>query len=244
MKKKKMIYIVVLFILIGFVFFVYQSFNGNPLSKYMSQQVLKNYLLEQYPDKEFNIREGFYDFKFSEYVFNVVQIGAEMKTENEPDQYEFRLRGFLKPKVSYDGIYYENLDTKLMEKLSREAAAEITTLLKENISTIKHVEVYLEILTGKYDKNTVWDKKLKLEKPFDIHIVLDATHASKEEIFNASQAIQKALNSANYHYNSVNINGNMIENDIGMKDELGYVKYALSFNKDTNLQLKDMKEVQ
>ena len=62
-----------------------------------------------------------YNFKIGGYTSWVVQIGDQQQTE-----YEFEVTGFFKPTVTHDGIYYGNLDIPLIEKLSDEAAVEIS----------------------------------------------------------------------------------------------------------------------
>ncbi|MEI2401073.1 DUF3139 domain-containing protein, partial [Paenibacillus phytohabitans] len=82
MKKRRIIYSVILGLLVLFVLYLYNETNGNPVSKFFSTKVLENYLEETYPDREFRIEEGFYNFKFSTYDYNVIEIGAAAPNEN------------------------------------------------------------------------------------------------------------------------------------------------------------------
>ena len=225
-----------------FVLYIYNAFNGNPVSKFYSSKVLEQYLEENYSDRDFRIEEGFYNFKFSTYDFNVIEIGNASPNENEPRHYGFTVRGFLKPYVNLDAIYIENLDEPLMGKLSREAESEITNLLKQSVPTVKGIGVSIEVLKGKYDSNTIWNKDLELERPMSLHIVLDSTNSTKEDVFKEAEVIQKVLNENNYTYESVTINGNIIDkpNAEYRKDDTGYVKYSVSFEKDTDINIKDI----
>jgi hypothetical protein len=56
-------------------------------------------------------------------------------------------------------------------------------------------------------------------------------------------SIQETLNEANYNYDWVNINGNVI-NDAAKKDGLenGYVKYGLGFDKDEQIKMQKIKK--
>ncbi|MEH7387165.1 hypothetical protein V7147_17385 [Bacillus sp. JJ1521] len=240
MKKRKVIYSVILGLLVLFVLFIYNEFNGNPVSKYYSTKVLENYLEETYPSREFRIEEGFYNFKFKTYDFNVIEIGAPLPNENGPKTYEFNVRGFLKPNVLLDSIYTENLDEPLMEKLSAEVQKELTVLLQQSVPNVKGIDVGLEVQKGNYDMNTTWNKDMKLEKPISIFIVLDSTRSKKEDVLTESQVIQKVLNDNNYTYEYVTINGNIIEDQNAeyVKDDNGYVKYYVSFESDTDIKLK------
>ncbi|MEH7226544.1 hypothetical protein V7112_22340 [Bacillus sp. JJ1566] len=242
MKKRKVFYSVILGVLVLFILFIYNEFNGNPVSKLYSAKVLENYLEETYPNREFRMEEGFYNFKFKTYDFNVIEIGATAPNENGPKKHEFTVRGYLKPYVMLDSIYTENLDQELMEKLSGEAQTEITDLLKQSVPTIKGIVVALEVQKGHYDSNTTWNKDIELEKPLGMHIVLDSTKSTKEDVLTESQVIQKVLNENNYTYEFVTINGNIMDdlNAKFAKDDNGYVKYYVSFERDTDLVLKDI----
>ncbi|MFJ7730053.1 hypothetical protein ACIQXV_28705 [Neobacillus sp. NPDC097160] len=240
MKKKKAIYSVLLVLLIGAVLFFYNAFNGNPISKYYSKKVLEDYLTETYPDRKFHINDGFYNFKFSEYVFEIIEIGSNAGGQ---EKYEIIVQGFIQPTISWDGIYYANLDEGLMEKLSQEASKELKQLLSEKISSLKGVDVFIEVQKGDFDPSVTWNKELKLQKPMWIDILLDSTNQTKEDVFNDAKKIQKIVDENGYRYSHVNINGNGFDNKYGSdKDDRGYVKYATSFDKDEKIRLKDIEE--
>lgn len=238
MKKRTIIYSILLVLLVGFVLVIYNAFNGNPLSKLLAKRELTHYLTDTYPDKELHVRDGFYNFKFGEYTFEVRQIGAVPPDE---ETYEFSLQGFFKPTVIWDGIYYSNLDEPLIEKLEKEASDEITALLAKKVDSIVRIHVRIEILKGTYEQNTDWNKDLTLERPLSMHITLDATNDSEEGVLTTTKTIQRALNDAGYDYESVTINGNGFDHSEGKLDDTGYVKYYLSFEKETKLQLKDVR---
>ncbi len=228
MNKRKWLYIVVIFIIIVPLLFFYQAFNGNPLSKLASTVTLKNYLEKEYPEKEFRVEEGFYNFKISGYQFNVVQIGTE-------EEYEFEVTGTFKPTVWTDGIYYANLDEPLIEKFGEQASEEISNLIIKDIPELLKVTVQLEVLKGSYDDSTTWDKNLKIEKPMYIHITTDAKGKTKEDILKSMNKIQKLLNMNGYTYESATINANVIEKDF--KEETGYVKFHGSWEPEDKIKL-------
>ncbi|MBS4206929.1 DUF3139 domain-containing protein [Bacillus sp. FJAT-50079] len=234
MKKKKWLYIGLLIILIVPIIFLYQSFNGNPLTKYMSKSAVKRYLSENYPEHEYHIRKDVYNFKISGYSYEVVQIGSE-------ENYEFEVTGLIKPTVTYDGIYYANLDMPLIEKLQEQAAAELTTLLQEPIPELTNLSVQLEVLKGTYDEATNWHKDLKIEKPLYIHMTMDVAELTKEDVLTAAKTAQKILNDEGYSYSRVSLNGNMFDLAAD-KDNPGYVKYAVGFEPNTNIALKQIED--
>ncbi|HEY4554524.1 MAG TPA: hypothetical protein VIG80_15130 [Bacillaceae bacterium] len=231
-KKKKWVLSLFLAFLVAGILFLYNAMNGNPASKFFSKTALKTYLAETYPDKEFTIRNGFYNFKDSGYSFDVIQIGDEQQKE-----YEFTVNGFFKPEVRYDGIYYASLDTPLIEKLEQEAEAEMFARLADKESNLANVDVQLEVLEGTYGSDTKWNKHLKLEKPMYVHIVVDAGGMDKKEMLESAVAIQQAMNDEGYIYGRATINGNNMEEAEEMdQDHFGYVKYSVSFTKNDKIK--------
>lgn len=236
MTMKKWIYLILIIILVVPILFFYNAFNGNPAWKYFSERSLKQYLEEKYPRDEFVIRDAIYNFKVSGYSYTIRKVGDEQQKD-----YEFTVTGFWKPTVTYDGIYYDNLDLPLMEKLEKEAVAEITELLKDQVKIVD-LSIQIEVLQGTYSSDTHWNKDLKLEEPIYIHMIADATNMSKEDVLKAVQAIQQTLNSKHYSYDGVSFNGNLFDNEMIQKDNHGYVKYSVSFDNDSKIKLSDIEE--
>ncbi len=232
---KKWMYLILILIIVIPVLFFYNAFNGNPVSKLLSTSALKKHLENTYPDKEYQIKEGFYNFKIGGYSYDVVQIGSEK-------EYEFEVTGFLIPTVSYDAIYYANLDEPLIEKWGKEASKEINKLLEKDVPELLNVDVQVEVLKGKYNAETKWSKDLKLENPMYIHIITDAAGKTKEDIVQTMKTIQKHLNDNNYTYDSVTINSNVQDRDFADKDPFGYVKYSGSFTKEEKIKLNDIEQ--
>jgi len=236
MTTKKWIYLILIIILVVPILFFYNAFNGNPAWKYFSERSLKSYLKDTYPGQEFVIRDGHYNFKFSEYSFTVRKIGDESQKD-----YELNVAGFWKPAVRYDGIYYDNLDQPLIEKLEREAVAEFKELMKDRVKIVD-MGVQIEVLQGTYSSDKKWSKDLKLEKPFHIHLIVDVTNMSKEDVLESVRSIQQTLNSEHYAYSGVSFNGNLFDNEMISKDDFGYLKYSVGFDKDSNIKLSDIEE--
>lgn len=236
MTKKKLIYSFFIVVLTGGILLLYNAFNGNPISKFLAKKELKTYLAETYPDEEFYIEDGFYNFKFGSYDFNVVLIGEE------DAEYEVTLTGFIKPEIWYDDIYDSRLDEPLIEKLSREASEEVLELLEKEVDHIVALDVEIEVSQGTYPKDTSWNKSLTLEKPLNFFIVLDSTTKTKEDTLQSAIAIQTLLNEARYDYERVTINGNILDEEGKEIADTGYVKYALSFGPNTKLKIKDISD--
>ncbi|MCY7790459.1 hypothetical protein [Bacillus haynesii] len=239
MMKKKILYSVLIVLLVSFVLAAYNAFNGNPVSKKLSQTALEHYLTDRYPEKDLRIDSGVYNFKFTEYVFEVTDTGDPKRK----DPYLFSLRGFVQPEVYTDGIYEENLNEPLMERLGEEAGKEIKALLSKSIDQLKDVDVHVEVLKGKLKNDAKWEKSLRLDKPMQIHILLDAENAGRKEVYNTAQKIQRLLNEEGYDYESVTINANIFDGEDIKDEEIGYLKYSTSFEKNTEIKLKDVEEL-
>ena len=234
-KKRKWIYVSLIIILVLPILFFYNAFNGNPVSKWAAASVLNNYLQETYPNQEFNVDNGFYNFKIGGYSFDVNKIGSE-----DQHQYELNVTGLFKPKVTYDEIYYANLDQPLIEKWQEEAAIELDEIFQD-IKGIVHINIQLEVQKGSYSLDTNWNKDLQLEKPIYIDILMDASQLPKKELLVAEmKKMQSDLKSAGYTYDTVNINANLFDKD--SKDDQGYLKYASFFTADQKISLRDIEE--
>lgn len=238
MTIKKSIYLILILVLVGTILFFYNAFNGNPAWKFFSNQAVEDYLTDTYPGEEYVVRDRFYNFKIGGYSYTVVKAGDE-----DQKKHEFNVTGFWKPTVTYDGIYYDNLDLPLIEKLETEASKEITDLLEDRVGKVVAVDPQIEVLQGTYSPDTKWSKDLKLEKPISLHLIMDVTNMDKNDVLQAVRSVQKTLNSEQYSYGGVSFNGNLFDNDeTGAKDQFGYVKYFVGFDQDTNIKLSDIEE--
>ncbi len=235
--RKKPLTVILAVVLSMGIAVVYDAFNGNPVGEWLAKQELRTYLEETYPERELRIQDGFYNFKFSSYEFDVMEIGKAMKN-GMTMAYRFEVRGWMREVVS-DGIRVELRDEALIERLSEQAALEIEQTLAQEIDSMKAVEVYLEVLKVELPEDTVWRKDLPIQDGIQIQITLDATNASREDVLRAAQGIQEQLNESRYEYSYVNINAN----DFGYTDskELGPLQYAVSFDQESELSIKDIK---
>ncbi|WP_078544047.1 YfjL-like protein [Litchfieldia alkalitelluris] len=244
-KKRYLVYKLIALILIGFIVTFYNAFNGNPISEWIAFKKVEKHVASTYPDREFRVQEGFYDFKFGEYLFNVIEIGSVDETNVGPKEYEFRVRGFFSPAIVWDGVRYSLLDQSLMTRLSREAEIKIKSLLTTEVENVKEVGIQLEVLKGQLPKDIKWEKDVNLDSPMDIHIVIDSTNSTKEETVLTAKKIQDTLKAQGISYKRVTINGNVFglnEKEYGAKASHGYVKYSFSFEPDTTIRKKDIQE--
>ena len=253
MKKRKIIYSIILVILIGFILTLYNALNGNPINNFIGKKVAQNYLEETYPGEEFRVETGSYDFKFGEYHYDVIRIGVdpyavidsntdvtEKEKQYEALDYYITVKGTFKPQIRYDSIKYARLDENLSQKLSKEASLEIFSALQRQLPNLKAVEANVEVIKFTMDENTVWSKDLNLDEPVTFHMVTDATSQTADEALADGVKIQQLLKNMSYTYSNVTINGNSFDKDLGDKDDYGYLKYSFNFTADTKLSLKDI----
>ncbi|ADU31714.1 DUF3139 domain-containing protein [Evansella cellulosilytica] len=243
LKNKKFWISIAIVMIVIFIFSLYNAFNGNPISKFLAKKALDSYVEETYPEKEFNISEGFYNFKFGEYTFNLLEIGNWNEDTESIQEYEFTVRGTFFPEVYWDGLYYDNLDERLMERLSKEASEEIFDELIQQNKDIIHVGVSLEVLKGRYNDDVNWKKELELDRPISLYIVIDAENKGKDDIYMDGIGIQKQLKEKGYHYDNVNINANIMTEEGKKLHDYGYVKYALAFEQNSSIKKSDVNKV-
>lgn len=227
-KKRKIMYILLIIVLVVPVIFFYNAFNGNPLLKQLSKRALQDYLKTEYPGSDYTFSNPFYNFKDNGYNFTVKKVGDDSGKE-----FDVNVSGNLMFTVTYDGIYYDNLDEKLMGKLGNEASEFIQQLIKKDVPELIDITVQLEVLKGMYDEDTVWTPEFEPEKPMYAHIVIDANQLTKEKLVNLTKAIQHQLNEQNYSYDFITINANTIVNG-----EIDALQYATSFEQDTKIDEK------
>ncbi|MDA1477238.1 hypothetical protein [Bacillus changyiensis] len=89
-----------------------------------------------------------------------------------------------------------------------------------------------------------WSKQLKTDKPMGIDIVLDATKRDEKAVYHAAKTIQRLLHDEGYDYEQVMINVNIFEGEDIKDKHTGYVKYHLSFDKETDLQVDDVERIE
>lgn len=245
MNKKKILYSTLLVLLIGIVLFFYDAFNGNPLSNYLGKNVVEGFLVETYPDENFRVEDGQYDFTLGEYEYPVIKIGEDPYASKEVHSinYSVSVSRFLRQGVKYDSIRCARIDDNLSIKLREESSAEITNLIKDKVFNIIEVGVTMEVLRNQLPSDTSWSPDLELDTPIQIYIVTDVKGQDVEDVINNSKTIQKLLNENDYDYSEVTIRANGFGKDLNGEYNQVYEKYSLSFNRDKEITIKDVKEI-
>ncbi|MHA6250441.1 YfjL-like protein [Oceanobacillus sp. CAU 1775] len=229
MKIGKVILVILLVLLVGFVLFLYNGFNGNPVSKYLSAKALENYVEETYPEKEFQISDGFYNFKNSGYDYTVTEIGTSSK------EHDFTVSGIVFPEVNFDGIYYGNLDHRLATRFNNEINEELSPLLSEKINSVLDIEFYIEVLKGTYPDDIAWSKDLTFEKPMQVFVHLDSTEQSEDAFLAAAEEFKNILDTEGYSYESIMFNGSFVEKEESTDAFTSYLKYSIRVDKEEEI---------
>lgn len=238
MKKPLLIIAFVLFI--GFVLFLYNGLNGNPVSKFLAKKELESYLEETYPSKELTVNDGLYNFKYGGYEFKVKDIGSA-GPRGIAKTYDFSVYGSIVPKVNYDEIYIENLDERLARVLNNQFVEEISPMILEKVDSLHYIGTHIEVLKGRYPEGTEWSKDLTFEQPMDIFIQLDSTEQTAKDFLSDSIEIKSILDEQGYNYEKLNFNGIAFESEV--KDEHRYyLKFSVSSLKDGEIKEKNIEE--
>lgn len=101
----------------------------------------------------------------------------------------------------------------------------------------------MEVLKGKLKEDAKWEKSLRLERPMEIHILLDAANADRKDVYKTAQKIQRLLNEERYDYESVTINANILRGKISKTTRPAMSNTAPSLKKNTDTRLKDVEEL-
>lgn len=238
MSKKKVIYSVIMILIVGLILFVYNAFNGNPMTKYLSKKTLEQYLTVTYSNKTFRLTDSSYNFKDHEYYFRAVEIGATSNKGNLR-KYDFWVGGLIHPKVYEDGLYQANLDQPLMNRLGKEAGAEVKQLLSSHLKNVNGVDAYVEVTKGKLPEDVKWNKNLKLNQPVGINVYLNSAGQTKQQFLQEAKHIQSVLNENGYTYSGVNINGDIFFSKNIKKARR--VKFAVNFKQNEEIKENQIK---
>lgn len=153
MKKKlviKIILSIILVIILSGIFVVYTALNGNPIKIFTTSIKSKKYIEEQYKDKDFFVKDTFYNFKDMTY-------GS--KIESKESSLEFNI-AFRKDGSVYDQYASENYisDTTTMMRFKDKIEGDIKDALKRANISFQNVNAMMEIKSLKYPKNQEYNK--------------------------------------------------------------------------------------
>lgn len=151
----KKVLIFILIVLVSLVGFIYNAFNGNPVSKYLNKKDIQKYISTNYSDKDLEVIKVDYNINIRNYI-TTVQLrkeGTEYLIEKLDDG-------------SYlDGYYNaEVINPRFSGRMGEELSKIIYKDLKDKISELSSVAVKFEIKGGKYPINMDYTREMD-EKP-------------------------------------------------------------------------------
>ena len=235
---KKWLSIFLAFVITGSVLFGYNEFNGNFISKQMAKSTLKEQLSEQYPDREFQLDKGFYNFKFDAYTFDV--------TFYEPPNnwtYTFEVGPKYLPKtIQTKTMHYDSRD----ETKSNDWSNQGSQYVKDLLAAFPIGGTYYSIDVPIQFSQTVWTPDINIIVAPSISIEFPLYKGeSKEEFLNIVQEIQAVLDEDKIRYDTVFVYmDEKVDNRDGKKE--GYApiyyqrKYSLQFQENSPITLDNI----
>lgn len=241
MKKKNILLIILLTLIMGFIMYIYISFNGFFVYKIILTNETKKYIKENYKG-EFIVNRAVYDFKingYSCYVESVNSIDTKFRVYKENnklvDNYEDCV------------LNLENTYMRLIEEADKIIEDELKKISnKYSLAIIETKNPFLD------KKNLELDMKLDISNPpFPLSLILwvDTKNLSIKELENSFKEIVSICTSNNYkidYYsislNRVNKDGQILEsiyaNDINIKDILSdnFSTYLVNYINKSNIK--------
>lgn len=235
----KKIFGVILIILVFLVGFIYNEFNGNPLSKCFAKREISKYISANYSDKDFEVISIGYNFKFHNYAANI-----ESKKENIKFVIDTKGDGKF-----YDEYYYSySVEQKIARKFGEQLSKILYEELKGKVPDLKAVATSFEIERGKYLFTDEYSKNIKEQPAINIGFVGD--QITKEEFVNKVYLVKEAVikggykpKSFNFNYNAQGDKGaliyslNLDESQLNLsKEEINNIKFG--FDEGTKEELR------
>lgn len=156
----KIIAVLVAILLIGFIISFANSFIGNPISKAMAKNTAEKYVAENYGDWDYQVGEGGYNFKFSEYFVRV-------ESPRSPDRnFTIYTDGWGRfQNDDYEGYVTNGFNT--WNRLEREMREEGERIFKDNMDeSIEHARFsYIDVQEDNYGGALTLDMELDLNNP-------------------------------------------------------------------------------
>ncbi|WP_291572955.1 hypothetical protein [Clostridium sp. UBA4548] len=201
----KKVFIFILVGLIGLVGFIYNEFNGNPISKYFVKKEIQSYLSTNYGDKNLDIVKIQYNSRIKNY-------NTTVKLKKEGIEYSIEK---LEDGSYYDGYYNaEIINPRFSRRMGEELRGFIYKDLKDKVSDISNIAVKFEIKGGKYPMNMEYTKEIE-EKP-EIIIELQGSGITQKEFLDRTFLIKEHIISEGYKPRGVHFRFNKVGENAGL----------------------------
>jgi hypothetical protein len=181
-KKENLIVILIILVAIP-VSFIYDSFNGNPIGKYMARQKMADYLETHYPQQAFKIDRVYYDFKFGGYTGSISSprdpsIRFMLHTRNHGEIYDQYIDKYAK-------------DQALSQRFSEQVSQLVLTAAKDQVEETSKVSADIYIKKGKYAPTTNYSPEM--EEHFTADIRFTGRKISADDFLERSIAVRDAV---------------------------------------------------
>lgn len=200
-KKKKIIFSVILVVLVFGILFIYNAFNGNPVSKAIERKKFQTYIEKTYPGTDFKIDKMYFDFKFADYGAKVV---------SKEKGYEFDIISLSDGTISDQ---YKDMpmlvDYELTMKFTESINYEITKVLKNKLNLSNYEDtnddgksslfISMDVEQGKYkDKTIEYSNDLDDKFAIGLSIPMQDEKDYKEKLCENMQIIRDFALKQNY----------------------------------------------
>lgn len=184
MKRSCKIILASLAIFLVFIIgFIYNSFNGNPVSKYIATKQIENYLTMNYREEDFKIERVYYNFKLGNYV------GKVYSPRNGDIQFTVspRRNGYIYDE--YIDKYAK--DQELSRLFSEQIGQMVFPIAKDKVVETSEVTAEIYIKKGKYPSDAIYSKDM--EENFSLNIYFKGDKVSVEEFVEKSMNVRDTI---------------------------------------------------
>lgn len=230
LNKKKIVYLVILIVIVGFLLTMYNNLNGNPISKAIAKGKIQRYIEETYPDKDFNIDKMGYNFKFTNYYATVISEEAGLNFSIDIRRDNSFWDEYKEEPVLVDHELSKRF-RETIEGYTKEDISDVVMFMddnsKEKINNYLFAE--LEVPQGKYrDKDIQYSTDMDDPFIFSVSLYPENGDNYKKELLSVAKALKNSINKR--AYNGV----------VGMYVNIGWdnTSYCIVINKD-ELKISD-----
>ncbi len=179
MNIKKLLCLLVVVSCLTATLWGYSSFFGNPISKYLANQQIKNYLVVNYPDKDFGMSSSNYNYKTGSY-------GARIIFKKEGISFFVSADA---RRVNYDQYKNEYIRDYEIEKIFAEQVKNrVLPILQKEVDEVVDMDVEMYIEQRKYSRKASYFEDVN--EPLKIYVDLRSVNTKK---ISQEQFIEKFL---------------------------------------------------
>ena len=221
---KKWLSILLALVITGSVLFGYSEFNGNFISKQIAKSTIKAYLTEHYPNTNFRVEKGSFNFKFNTYDFDVT-------FNEEPNYWNYTFEvgpKYVPTTIEAKMMHYDSRD----ETKSNDWSDQGSQYVKNLLETFPVGNIFYSIDVPNQFSQTKWTPTVNVIVPPSITMEFPLYKGeTKEEFIKIVQEIQSVLDADDIKYDTVFIYmDEKIDNRDGKKEGYASIYYERKYN--------------